>query len=241
MAGVLFSVGFACKSGGSSTPNTSSGNTGTAPSPVPSSSAPKSIAGDYDANGTNPDGKGSYKAALRVTPHDDVYQFSWVSGSTGYDGVGVMTDSEVAVSFAADGGSGKGCGVVLYKVGSDNSLDGKIGYWGTNTMETEKAVRTKGSGKELDGVYDITGKNPDGKAYKGTLTIIQSGEGYTFDWDTGTPLSGFGIRAGDYVAVGFGGIKCSFVGYDVKSDGTLDGKWGNQVAKKLGTEVAKKK
>ena len=41
----------------------------------------------------------------------------------------------------------------------------------------------------------ISGKNPDGKAYKGTLTGIQSGAGYTFDWDAGTAVSGFGVRA----------------------------------------------
>ena len=73
----------------------------------------------------------------------------------------------------------------------------------------------------------ISGKNPDGKAYKGTLTGIQSGAGYTFDWDAGTAVSGFGVRADQYVAVGFGGKQCSFVGYDVKSDGTLEGKWGS--------------
>lgn len=242
VAGVLFSVGFACGSGETSpTSNnsTSSANTGTATNSA-TRSTPKNIAGEYDATGTNPDGKGTYKAVLTIAPHDDVYQFSWVSGKNSYDGVGVMTDSEVAVSFT-DGGSGKGCGVVLYKIGSDGSMDGKTGYWGTNTMETERAVRKTGSGSDLDGVYDISGKNPDGKEYKGTLTVIQSGAGYTFDWDAGTAVSGFGIRADQYVAVGFGGKQCSFVGYDVKSDGTLEGKWGSFGARAFGSETAKKK
>ena len=107
-------------------------------------------------------------------------------------------------------------------------------------METEHGTKKKADA-DLDGVYDITGKSPEGKSYKGTLTVIQSGEGYTFDWDTGTSLSGYGIKAGNYVAVGFGGKQCSFVGYDVKPDGTLDGKWGSQFQRKLGTEIAKKK
>jgi hypothetical protein len=157
-----------------------------------------------------------------------------------YDGVGVMTDDEVAVSYSNPGESGKGCGVVLYKIASDGSLDGKVGYWGSNTMQTEHGTKKK-AGPDLDGVYDITGKNPEGKEYKGTLTVIQSGDGYTFDWDTGNTLSGFGIKADNYVAVGFGGQKCSFVGYDVTADGTLEGKWGSQFVRKLGTEVAKKK
>ena len=240
---VIFSAAFACKIGDTSsesnstspTNSTSSGNT-TKSTP----STPRSIDGKYDATGTNAGGGSPYKADLVVTPHDDVYQFTWTSGKNSYDGVGVMTDNRVAVSFT-DGNSGKGCGVVLYSIGSDGSLDGKVGYWGTNTMETEKGVRKTGSGSDLDGVYDITGKNPEGKEYKGTLTVIQSGDGYTFDWNTGNTLSGFGIRAGSYAAVGFGGKQCSFVGYDVQPDGTLQGKWGSQGSRSLGTETAKKK
>lgn len=238
--GALLAVGLGCGSSNSGTTNTTSPSNSGSTSSTPAPSAPKNIAGDYEANGTNPDGQGTYTAALKVTPRDQVYQFSWSSAGNSYDGVGVMTDNEVAVSYA-DGGSGKGCGVVLYKIGSDGSLDGKIGYWGNNSMETEKGVRTTGSGSALDGVYDITGKNPDGKDYKGKLTIIQSGEGYTFDWAAGSTFSGFGIRAGNFVAVGFGGKQCSFVGYDVEADGTLKGKWGSQATKKFGTEIAKKK
>lgn len=236
VAAVLFTVGFAC--GDSKTSNTAvdNSNTGTKSS-APSTSG---IAGKYDAEGANPDGGGKYKAELTVTPHDDVYQFTWVSGKNSYDGVGVLTDNRVAVAYT-DGTSGKGCGVVLYKIGSDGSLDGKKGYWGVNTMETETAVRTKGSGDSLDGVYAISGKNPQGENYKGTLTVVQSGEGYTFDWEAGNEFSGFGIRAGSFVAVGFGGKQCAFVGYDVQSDGTLDGKWGSQASTKFGTETAKPK
>ncbi|MEO6049861.1 MAG: hypothetical protein ABIP78_00825 [Pyrinomonadaceae bacterium] len=232
VAAVMFSVGFACSSdNSSSTTNTSVSNT------TSTKSTPKSIAGEYDATGTNPTGT-EYKAGLVVTPHDDVYQFTWTSGKNSYDGVGVRSDSEVAVSFT-DGASGKGCGVVLFTINKDNSLDGKIGYWGNNSMETEKA--TPKSAGSLDGVYDIVGKNPDGKACKGKLIVIQSGDGYTFDWEAGTSFSGYGLRAGDYIAVGFGGKHCSFVGYDVQSDGTLKGKWGSQFARKFGTEIAKRK
>ncbi|MGB2752687.1 MAG: hypothetical protein WBC19_11580 [Pyrinomonadaceae bacterium] len=240
--GSLLIAGLAC--GGSSTTTTNNtaapANNSTATSSTPAPSAPKSIAGNYTTTGSNPDGGGQYKADLVITPRDDVYQFSWKSGTSSYDGVGVMTDARVAVAYT-DGANGKGCGVVLYKIGSDGAMDGKIGYWGVNSMETERATRTKGSGSDLDGVYDIVGKNPEGKEYKGKLTVIQSGEGYTFDWEAGNAFSGFGIKAGNYVAVGFGGKQCAFVGYDVEADGTLNGRWGNQVTRKLGTEVAKKK
>jgi len=199
---------------------------------------PKDIAGEYSAKGTNPDGTGAYEASLLVTKRDDVYQFSWDSKGNKYDGVAVMTDSAVAVAYT-DGDNGKGCGVVLYKINSDGSLDGKTGYWGVNTMETEKAVRKSGS--DLEGEYEVTGKNPEGKEYKGKLEVAKEGQGYSFDWSAGNTLDGFGIRAGNLVAVGIGGKQCAFVGYDVKPDGTLDGKWGTRTSKTLGTEVATKK
>ena len=241
VAAALFMAGFACNSGNDSrTTNNAGGSTNESRGTKgPEPPATKSIAGSYSATGTNPNGS-AYKADLVITPHEDVYQFTWTSGKVSYDGVGVMSDNEVAVSFT-DGSSGKGCGVVLYKIASDGSMEGKAGYWGTNLMEIENAVPQKKGGSDLDGVYDITGKTPDGKDYKGTLTVIKSGPGYTFDWNTGGSLSGLGIRAGNFVAVGFGGKQCSFVGYDVQPDGTLDGKWGGLGVKSLGSEIAKKK
>ncbi|HQZ96832.1 MAG TPA: hypothetical protein PLP21_10985 [Pyrinomonadaceae bacterium] len=241
----LLAVSLACS--GSVTTNTttsnnaaanSATNTTTPTASTPAPSTPKNIAGEYDANGTNPDSGGTYKAALTITPREDVFQFSWKSGKNDYDGVGVLQDSAVAVAFT-DGKNGDGCGVVLYKVNSDGSLDGKVGYWGVNKMETEKAVRK--SGTDLEGEYEITGKNPDGQEYKGKLNVKKEGLGYAFNWSAPDTLEGFGIQAGNLVAVGFGGKQCSFVGYDIKPDGTLDGKWGFKTSKTLGTEVAKKK
>jgi hypothetical protein len=235
---VLFLAGFACNTGSD---NTAVTNTATTTNSAPASSAPaapKSIEGEYNATGTNTNGGSPYKADLIVNTHGDVYQFTWDSGGKSSDGVGVMTDNTVAVAFT-EGTSGKGCGVVLYKIGADGSLDGKAGYWGVDSAESEKATRTSGS--DLEGKYDVTGKNPDGRDYKGTLQIKKDGEGYTFAWNTGNSFEGFGIRSGDKVAVGFGGKQCSFVSYEVKPDGTLDGKWGGKGSKSFGTETAKKK
>ena len=230
------------------TPNSSSGSATNSAAPAPQ----KDIAGSYAATGTNFDGGGPYKATLVVTPRDDVYQFSWLPGTdstagenrpklavaNSYDGVGVMTDSTVAVAYT-DGPNGKGCGVVLYKIGADGSLDGKAGYWGVNSAESEKGIRK--SGTDLDGSYEITGKNVDGEEYKGKLDVKKDGEGYTFAWDAGSQFTGFGIKQGDKAVVGFGGKQCAFVAYEVKPDGTLEGKWGGQGNKSFGTETAKKK
>ena len=203
-----------------------------------STGAMKDISGNYTVSGQNEGGGGEYGGDLNVTKRDDVYQFSWKSGTNQYDGVGVQAGNSVAASFI-EGTDGKGCGVVLYQIGANGNLDGKAGYWGVNQAETEKATRTGGS--DLEGTYDVSGSNTGGKTYTGKLNVKKEGAGYRFAWTTGENFNGFGIRGADMVAVGLGGSNCGFVGYDIKPDGTLDGKWGSQGTTSVGTEIAKKK
>src|SRR5207237_10923278 len=110
--------------------------------------------------GTNPGGT-EHSGMLEGIPHGHVYQFRWNAG-TQYDGVGIKNGEIIAVAFA-NGADGKRCGVVDYNI-LNGVLDGKWGYWGTNESGTEKAVRI--SGRHLDGQYDATGTNPDGKRYR---------------------------------------------------------------------------
>jgi hypothetical protein len=226
-------LGIACS-------NATSSN-GTASSADPADNAPKpvekDIAGTYSATGTNPDGKGEYKADLAITKQGEVFQFSWASAGRAYNGVGVVNGDHAAVSYT-DGTDGKGCGVVLYQIKEDGTLQGKIGYWGVNEAEIETARRKGGGG--LEGEYSIKGTNPKGDDYAGKLAVSKAGEGYKFKWDAGQSFEGFGIRGGNMIAVGFGGKQCAFVGYDINEDGTLDGKWGNASSTVFGTEVAKK-
>ncbi len=245
----LLTMGFVCGSetktvtntatttSGGSTGNSASGSSSSPAATATPKSAPKDIAGKYSATGKNAGGGGNYEADLIVTNRDEVYQFSWDSKGKKYDGVAVQTDNNVAVSFA-DGTNGKGCGVTLYKINSDGSLDGVAGYWGNNRKETEKATRT--SGADLEGSYDIKGKNPDGKEYEAKLKITKEGDGYRFSWTGANDFEGFGVKMGDFVSVGFGGKQCGFVAYEIKSDGTLDGKWGGSGSTEFGTETAKK-
>ena len=213
--------------------------TTTTSSSAPTASSGFDISGTYDIIGTNEGGGGAYKGTLDVTPRGDVYQFSWDSAGKKYEGVGVRTGNNLGVAFA-EGDTGKGCGVVLYMIGADGTLDGKAGYWENNSSESEVAKRTSGTG--LEGDYAITGKNTQGQPYEGTLAVKKNGAGYTFAWQAGSALNGFGIRHGETVAVGIGGNKCGFVSYEVKSNGTtLDGKWGGYGSTSVGTEIATKR
>lgn len=197
------------------------------------------ISGSYSITGSNENGAGEYNGDLNITKREEVYQFSWASGGRTYDGVGVQTDDTVAVSFT-EGADGKGCGVVLYKIATNGDLDGKAGYWGVNSSETEKAKRDTGT--DLEGRYEVSGTNTDGKPYKSSLNVKKNGDGYSFVWSGGTqPVNGFGIRMGELAAIGLGQASCGFVMYEVKPDGTLEGKWGGQSSTSFGTETAKKK
>jgi hypothetical protein len=213
------------KNSNSATTSTNTNNTATAPTP--------DIAGKYNVSGDNPTGT-VYKGTLEVIKRGDVYQFRWNAGEQ-YDGVGVANGNIVAVAFAS-GADGKGCGVIDYAIQSDGTLEGKWGYWGVNQMGTERATRTSGSG--LAGQYDASGKNPDGKEYKATLTVEPAVNLYRFLWSNNT--EGLGIKRGDNVAVGIGGSRCGFVTYEIQSDGTLDGIWGGYGTEKTGTEKATK-
>jgi hypothetical protein len=232
---LLISFAVACKLG--SSPSTSSEKTGSASGSSTANAATAgtapaaNIAGKYNITGTNPNGA-PYKGTLEIIAHGDVYQFRWNAGAQ-YDGVGILNGNVVAVAFAS-GEKGEGCGVVDYMIRGDGALDGKWGYWGVNESGTERATRSSGSG--LEGEYDATGRNPNGKEYKVRITVRPAGELYKFVWSNNT--DGIGIKRGANVAVGIGGERCGFVAYEIRSDGTLDGVWGGSGAETTGTEKA---
>ena len=196
---------------------------------------PADIAGDYEVTGSNENGS-PYKGTLAVIKHGEVYQFRWNAGKQ-YDGVGVPNGNVVAVAFTG-GANGKGCGVVSYQMLDDGTLDGKWGYWGVDESGTERATRN-GGGSGLIGSYDITGTNPSGAGYKGTMAVDSKGGGYTFVWSNGS--TGYGLKHGNTVNVGIGGSRCAFMAYDVKSNGALDGVWASYGSDHTGKELATKK
>lgn len=198
------------------------------------------LAGTYTVKGSSLDGK-SYDGELVVTKRDEVYQMSWNVGGSKYDGVAVQNGNAVAASYTT-GIDGKGCGAVIYKINeNDDSLEGKWGEWGINQVGTEKANAMEKVEKSI-GVFNISGTNGNGTAYKGKLGIRRDSEDvYQFAWDTGvTKYIGTGVKMGDYLAAGSGSKQCGFVIYEVK-DGKLEGKWGVPGTTKLGSETALRK
>ena len=95
---------------------------------------------------------------------------------------------------------------------------------------------------DIAGKYNVTGSNPDGGVYKGTLEVIQHGDVYQFRWNAGTQYNGVGVANGTVVAVAFAngqnGKGCGVVDYEIAGDGALDGKWGYWGTNEAGTEKA---
>ena len=219
--------------GGADTPKTSV----PARTNANTASAELEMSGVYAVTGSGENGVNPYEGILNVTNQEDVYLFKWQTTRPKPGGVGVQMGDAVAVTYA-DATNGKGCGVALYKIAPDGSLDGKIARWGEFKFGTEKAFRIEG--EKFEGKYRMTGTSNDGKSYEGTIEVEKNGGGYQFTWRTGKDFVGFGIWRGDRAAISFGGRQCSFALYKVMSARSLEGHWGGQRDVVFGTETAKR-
>lgn len=207
--------------------------------PTPNTAAAElELSGIYNVEGSGENDKDPYKGILTVTNQEDVYKFEWQTNRSRHNGVGVQMGDAVAATYAMSG-NGKGCGVALYKIASDGSLDGSIANWGEYTYGTEKAERVEGT--TFEGKYKVTGTTNTGEPYDGTLKVEKNGGGYQFTWNTlGRESFGFGIWRGDRAAISFGGHHCFFAIYKVQGARSLDGHWGSQRTVDFGTETAKR-
>lgn len=94
----------------------------------------------------------------------------------------------------------------------------------------------------IAGKYNITGTNPNGAPYRGTVEVIPHGDVYQFRWNAGNQYDGVGVVNGDVVAVAFAngpnGRGCGVINYVIRGDGSLLGRWGNWGVDEAGNETA---
>ncbi|MEO6655937.1 MAG: hypothetical protein ABIO36_07610 [Pyrinomonadaceae bacterium] len=210
------------------------------PSPTPGERA---IAGSFLITGSAANEMDPYTGSLTVAPKGENYEFRWSTTKGSRIGTGVQMGNTIAVSYAPIGG-GKGCGVALYKIAADGSLDGRSVKWGEDKFGTEHSTRSEGTG--FAAKYTHNGNAANGTGYAGRLTINKDGSGYDFEWvydfevDPDKMFVGFGIWKGSYAAASFGGHQCSFALYEIQSNGSLDGNWGGQKQVTFGKETARR-
>lgn len=226
-------VSFACGGPGERIKDIEKQEALATPTPTPGE---RPITGSFRIEGTASGGLDPYSGSLTVAPKGDNYEFRWATTKGTRVGTGVQIGNATAATFAPTGG-GKGCGVGLYRILPDGTLDGRITMWGEEKFAIEKAVRTEGT--TFVGKYSVTGTTAEGKPYSGTLETRKDGDGYDFIWKLDKPNVGFSFWKGSVAAVSFGGPQCSFALYDILSNGSLDGDWGGQKQVTFGKETAK--
>lgn len=84
--------------------------------------------------------------------------------------------------------------------------------------------------RDISGMYNVSGRNPNGSRYVGTVVISQvSGNTYSFTWKIGQQtFEGQGELRGDTISVDWG--QTDPVIYKVRPDGTLMGLWARGTA-----------
>jgi hypothetical protein len=85
---------------------------------------------------------------------------------------------------------------------------------------------------KIAGEYAGEGTDIRGQKYKVTVTVEEEGDAYRVTWKTpeGQQFVGVGIRTGKMLSVGWAGqqgprVIIGTTVYEVKRDGSLDGKW----------------
>ena len=139
-----------------------------------------------------------------------------------------------------------GCSLSKSSTGSNAANDNKNSNSSTSSSNSNRSTTSTTTAPaakpDVAGKYNITGTNPDGAPYKGTLEVITRGDVYQFRWNAGSQYDGVGVQNGNIVAVayttGTDGKGCGVVDYDIAGDGSLNGKWGYWGTNEAGTENA---
>ncbi|MDB5415721.1 MAG: hypothetical protein JWR10_4056 [Rubritepida sp.] len=95
---------------------------------------------------------------------------------------------------------------------------------------------------QRSGAYDVTGTNPDGSAYTGTMQLEQLGLlSFRVQWVIGTEtIEGVGMVSGLTFATAFAlGGQPSMGIYELRPNGEMVGQWTIMAAFSAGQETAK--
>ena len=95
---------------------------------------------------------------------------------------------------------------------------------------------------QRSGAYNVSGTNPDGSLYTGTLDLQQIGmSSFRLQWQVGTnTIEGVGMVSGLTLAVVFQlGEQTGMGMYELRPSGELSGTWTIIGSQATGTEVAR--
>ncbi len=196
----------------------------------------RSLAGKWTITASrNPGSSASaYRGTVDIAAKDNgVVAIRWNIPGSEYAGIGFTNGKILAAGYS----DGSPMGVAIY----DEDGDKFVGAWTGSMTKGEIGFETLQSTGAGAGTFKIIrGKNPDGSAYGGEVTMLKKGDVFELTWRGNGPVSrGVGIRVGNSLVVGWTpGKSVGVVCYEVKNDGTrLEGVWTGLGASKLGAET----
>ncbi|GAB3951262.1 hypothetical protein GCM10028805_31020 [Spirosoma harenae] len=142
-----------------------------------------------------PDGK-SYNGSLTINRLGKSYDVNWRTTAGNYNGLGLFVDGKLFVGYGVSGGYG----IVIYKT---NTAGRQIeGVWTASGMNGAMGTEIL---TEREGLYEVSGTNPDGGVYRGTLTLQKTGDTFQAQWQVANQtINGVGFMSGDYMVIGYG-------------------------------------
>jgi hypothetical protein len=177
---------------------------------------PPKLTGIYRVKGTNPNGS-HYSGMLTLTPFGKDFLFKWWIARQTFTGSGQFAGRMLVVNWGQST-------PVVYTIDPNGGLEGE---WADGTaserlelvaLAAERAVRPP------VGRYRVSGRNPNGESYSGTVSIVGRSGQYVLDWKVGSNnYRGSGTLASNILTVDWGGSTP--VIYALNADGTLSGLW----------------
>jgi hypothetical protein len=177
---------------------------------------PPNLTGIYRVQGTNPNGS-HYRGMLTLTPFGKDFLFKWWIARQTFTGSGQFAGRMLVVNWGQTS-------PVVYSIDQNGSLDGE---WadGTATEKLELVARAaERTVRPPIGHYRVSGRNPNGDPYSGTVSIVNRSGQYVLDWRVGSSnYRGSGALASNILTVDWG--NSTPVIYALNADGTLSGLW----------------
>jgi hypothetical protein len=185
------------------------------------SSPARRISGIYRVQGTNPNGT-VYDGMMAITPEEGQdagkVRFTWWIGKDIFTGVGEFAGRMLVVNWGAKH-------PVVYTFSAGDNLDGE---WADGSATEQLSLYARAAQSSLvlaEGTYAVSGRNPNGSTYTGTVALSRQGSKYTLVWKVGASgYRGVGELDGNVLRVDWG--DDTPVVYALSDDGRLKGLWG---------------
>ena len=182
------------------------------------------LGGVYRVDGMNPDG--THYSGIAAVADGDQPRFTWWSGPRVFTGTGEFAGRMLVVNWGQ-------IHPVIYTVAADH-LEGE---WADGTATDNLALFSRAAAmpRAPSGHYLVSGLNPNGSRYSGTLDVKANGDRYDFAWVTGaSQFQGVGTLAGNILTVNWGSNTTPII-YAVADDGSLHGLWADGHGEEIAT------